>query len=223
MKVPKISVIITTYQRFKNLERIYMAWLEQPVCEVWILNGNKNVKLDYGSNPRGLIFNMPKDLGTKMDYAFALLTEGDYIILADDDVLPKKGFTEDLYRGWKNVGGGIVGVIGRKFTGKRYGQGNFYRASEITTPESVDFCGIVYFSPRLYFGFDVKGMPRNCDDLWWHMKVFPDVPKHVVPSKNYIDLPEARDKTAMFRNPGLRAERRAFFKKYHVKRIKNEC
>jgi len=216
MRFPKISVIITTYRRFKNLERIYLAWLEQPVKEVWILNGNKNKKLDYGDHPKGMIFNMPKDFGTKMDYAFALLTIGDYIILADDDVLPKKGFTEDLFRGWKKVGGGIVGVIGRQFLGKRYGKSHFYRASEITEPMRVDFCGIIYFAPRKYFGFDVCGMPRNCDDLWWHLKVFPDVPKHVVPSKKYIDLPECRDKTAMWKNPKLRAQRRDFFKEYYV-------
>ena len=220
MNDPKISVIITTYQRFKNLERIYSAWLEQPVEEVWILNGNKNVKLDYGDHPKGVIFNMPRDFGTKMDYAFALLTEGDYIILADDDVLPKKEFAEDLYRGWKQVGGGIVGVIGRKFIGERYGQSIFYRASKITAPARVDFCGVVYFSPRKYFGFDVRGMSRNCDDLWWHMKVFPDVPKHVVPSKNYIDLPEARGKTAMFKTPGLVSQRRRFFHQYYKKKIK---
>ena len=189
MSVPKISVIITTYRRFKNLERIYLAWLEQPVEEVWILNGNTNVKLDYGDHPKGVIFNMPKDFGTKMDYAFALLTEGDYIILADDDVLPMPGFTEDLFRGWKQVGDGIVGILGRKFTGKRYGQCHAYLAKKINKPMRVDFCGIIYFAPRKYFGFDVRGMPRNCDDLWWHMKIFPDVPKYVVPSKNYENLP----------------------------------
>ena len=221
MKDPKISVIITTYQRFKNLERIYLAWLEQPVDEVWILNGNKDVKLDFGDHPKGLIFNMPRDFGTKMDYVFALLTIGDYIALADDDVLPKKGFVEDLFHGWETVGGGIVGVIGRKFIGERYGQSRFYRASEISAPARVDFCGIVYFSPREYFGFDVRGMPRNCDDLWWHMKEFPSIPKHVIPSKNYIDLPEAKDETAMFKNAKLRSERRRFFRQYYKKKIKS--
>ena len=220
MSDPKISVIITTYRRFKNLERIYLAWLEQPVDEVWILNGNKNVQLDYGNHPKGTIFNMPRDFGTKMDYAFALLTEGDYIILADDDVLPKKGFAEDLLRGWKEVGDGIVGILGRKFTGSRYGQCHVYLAKKINKPMRVDFCGIIYFAPRKYFGFDVRGMPRNCDDLWWHMKEFPDVPKYVVPSKNYENLPECRDKTAMCKNKDLRSERRQFFHKYFVEKRK---
>lgn len=213
-------MIITTYRRFKNLEKIYLAWIEQPISEVWILNGNKDVKLDFGNHPKGAIFNMPFDLGTKMDYAFALLTEGDFIILADDDVLPKKGFTEDLFRGWKQIGEGIVGIIGRTFLGKRYGQSKFYRASEIDKPVCVGFCGVIYFAPRKYFGFDVRGMPRNCDDLFWQMKVFPDIPKHVIPSKNYEDLPEAKDSSAMFKNPELRHERRSFYQNYYKKNYK---
>ena len=66
MNDPKISVIITTYRRFENLERIYLAWLEQPVDEVWIPNGNNKVKLDYGDHPKGVIFNMPKEKALKL-------------------------------------------------------------------------------------------------------------------------------------------------------------
>lgn len=214
----KISVLITTYRRFKNLKTIFKAWLRQPVDQVWIINGNPKVKLDWGRPPQSMVINMPCDLGTKMDYGFALLTEGDLIILADDDVVPLPGFVPDLFQGWKQVGGGIVGILGRTFHGPTYwGETKFYRASLIQAPVRVGFCGVVYFAPRNLFGFDVRGLPRNCDDLWWQMKIFPDVTKHVVPTVAYKNLPEAGDASAMYKQPHLRAQRETFFREHYMK------
>jgi len=219
----KISVLITTYRRFKNLKSIFRAWLQQPVDQVWIINGNPGVTLDWGQPPKSMVINMPCDLGTKMDYVFALLTEGDFVILADDDVLPLPGFTDDLLRGWRLVGGGIVGIIGRTFHGPTYwGNTKFYKSSLITKPVRVGFCGVVYFAPRDYFGFDVRGLPRNCDDLWWQMRIFPNISKHVIPTVNYKNLPEASDQSAMYKNPVLRQQRERFYKAQYLKTYEPE-
>jgi hypothetical protein len=186
-------------------------WLQEPVDEVWVLDGGGQFH-SHLKSAHLAVFNLPRDLGTKMDYAFALLTEGDIVVLADDDVLVESGFAADLYRVWE-AKEGFVGIIGRTFHGPRYwGDTTFYRASLIAEPTRVAFCGVIIMAARSLFGFDVRGCPRNCDDLWMQMKVHPDVPKHVAPTVHYKNLPEAKDNSAMYRNPSLRLQREKFYK-----------
>jgi hypothetical protein len=166
---------------------------------------------------------MPKDFGTRMDYSLATLCDSDFIILADDDVLPKLGFVNDLYNGWRQVGGGIVGIIGRLFKGSHYRHNTiFYKSSHVTTPVKTDFVGVIYFSERNLFGFDTRGMHNNCDDLWWQMKIFPEIQKHVVPSKNYVNLPESNDRNCMFNNKEYAEIRQTFYEEYFNKNYKGE-
>ena len=205
------TVIITTYRRFENLDTILEAWKKQPVEEVWLIDGSGQFK---PKTPGIVLFSMPRDFGTRMDYSFATLT--DFIILADDDVLPLPGFTQDLFNGWYNVKGGIVGIIGRQFKGPDYKKNTLFCASnKISSPVQTDFVGVVYFSPRKYFGFDTKGMHNNCDDLWWTAKVMRKVPKFVVPTKNYRNLPTASDGGCMFHNPEYRAIRQKFYEEIY--------
>jgi hypothetical protein len=214
-----ITVIITTYQRFKNLDSILQAWKSEPVEEVWLIDGSGKF---IPKTENILLFSMPKDFGTRMDYSLTTLVDTDLIILADDDVLPKSGFTLDLYNGWKQVGGGIVGIIGRVFKGPHYRKDTvFYKSNCLSKPVKTDFVGVVYLSERNLFGFDTKGMHNNCDDLWWQMKIYPDIKKHVVPSKNYIDLPEATDKNCMFNNSKYAEVRQEFYKEYYYKNYLN--
>lgn len=215
-----VSVLITTYCRYKTLDQVVLGWLAQPADEIWVIDGGGKFSCRH-TDPRLLVFNMPRDLGTKMDYAMALLTDGDLICLADDDVLVKPGFLEDLYETW-NLKGGIVGILGRTFHGPVYwGNTTFYRASFLTDPKEVDFCGVVYFAARELFGFDVRGLPRNCDDLWWEMRVHPFVPKHVAATAKYENLPAASDGTAMYKHPGLRKQREDFYRLYYLKNYAN--
>jgi hypothetical protein len=211
-----ISALITTYTRYGRLEELIIGWLAQPIDQLWILDGGGRFKTAL-PDPRLLVFNLPTDLGTKMDYAFALLTEGDLICLADDDVLVKPGFLEDLHRCWASKGG-IVGILGRTFHGPVYwGNTRFYRASLIKEPTRAGFVGVIYLAGRDLFGFDVRGLPRNCDDLWWQMKIHPDIPKHVAPTIRYENLPVASDETAMYKQPALRAQREAFYREHYLK------
>ncbi|GAG31026.1 unnamed protein product, partial [marine sediment metagenome] len=133
----KISVLITTYRRFKNLHRICMGWLQNPVDEVWVIDGSGSVFVDIqGHNGRLTVFNMPKDFGPQAHYALAPLTQGDFVIFSDDDVLPKKHFAEDLYKGWRECGeNGMVGIMGRSFQGEDYyKQTTYYSALKIKKP-----------------------------------------------------------------------------------------
>lgn len=215
-----ISVIITTYVRYGTLDRVIAGWLGQPADQIWLLDGAGKFKTAH-QDPRLLVFNLPADLGTKMDYAFALLTDGDLVCLADDDVIVKPGFLNDLYQTWK-LKDGIVGIIGRTFHGPTYwGQTKFYRASLLKMAQKVDFCGVIYFAGRGLFGFDVRGLPRNCDDLWWQMKIHPTIPKHVAATARYENLPAASDGTAMYKDPVLRQQRQDFYKIYYIKNYSN--
>lgn len=215
-----ITVIITTYQRFKHLDEILSAWHSEPIDEIWLIDGSGRFKpqtTSYYPSKNVLLFSMPKDFGNRMDYSLATLADTDLIILADDDVLPKSGFTNDLYNGWKEVGG-IVGILGRTFKGPHYRRDTiFYKSNSLSKITKTDFVGVVCLSERNLFGFDTKGMHNNCDDLWWQMKIYPKVSKHVIPTKNYIDLPEATDKNCMWNNITYANIRQKFYEEYYYK------
>jgi len=210
-----ITVIITTCKRFNNLDKILQAWKEEPVDEVWLIDGSGQFK----PQTKGVVlFSMPRDFGTRMDYSLATLTDTDFIILADDDIVPKPGLTFDLYSNWEKVKGGIVGTIGRKFHGPNYRRDAvFYKASSVHEPVETDFVGVICFSERNLFGFDTKGMNNNCDDLWWQFKVHPEVKKHVIPTNKFTDLPESIDSSAMFNNSALAGIRQKFYEEYYHK------
>lgn len=255
-----ISVLITTYHpgRFETIGKVCEAWLEQPADQVWLIDGGAELQHAqedagypsdsdaYGAvgrpgsfdmwgridDPRFLYWPLPRDFGTRTDYALTALTEGDFICLADDDVLPKLGFLNDLYAGWQKswalsvcdgAGGQepvdepIVGVMGRRFKGPDYQRNTApqYRSSKVEAPQRVGFVGVVCFSPRQHFGFDTRGMHRNVDDLKWQMECKPDVPKWVVPTTAYENLPECKDSTAMWRNRSLKQVRNEFYRKWY--------
>ncbi|NQU44858.1 hypothetical protein HQ520_16330 [bacterium] len=213
-----VSVLVTTYRRFRNLDRILAAWMDEGADQVWLLDGSG----EYESQVEGVrVWNMPIDTGPKSDYAFALMTEGDLIVLADDDLLPLPGMLADLVDGWENVrrrtaGEPIVGIIGRTFLGPDYHANTaFYASNKIDSPVRVGFVGVVCLTPRCNLGFDLRGLPRNADDLWWQMKERPTVPKWVVPTKAYENLPECKDGTAMYRDKTLAPQRQEFYERYY--------
>jgi len=212
-----VSVVITTYHpaRRAGLDTILRKWLANPVEEVWVLDGSGQFKSTV-SDPRLLVFNMPKDLGPGMDYAMAALTQGDLVVLADDDVLPGPGLVAEMADGWAKTGRGLVGLIGRTFHGPLYkGDTKFYAARNVDEPVRVGFVGVVILAERSYLGFDVRGLTRNADDLFWQMQVFPKVGKWVAPAKDYLNTPEASDNcSAMYRTLALKEERQAYYEKW---------
>ena len=243
IKENKISVIMMTHEmRYPSARNLIDKWLAQPIDEFIFVDGSgkfpenwisPEAKLDKRFN----IIRIYKDFGTKTDYAIALLTSGDYVCLTDDDVLPLPGFIEDLLKGYQKAkqsvyddsipsnyrrtrehssGRVIVGIIGRTFHGTPYwGNTKFYRSSRVTDIVRTGFVGCVYFTEREEFGFDIRGCPRNCDDLWWQMKVRHATPKFVVPTVNYKNLPCAGGADAMYKNKDLKNQREKFYKKYY--------
>jgi len=211
----KTSVIITTYRRFDELDTIIRAWLVEPVLEVWVLDGSGKFRSGI-SDKRFLLFSMPKDFGTKMDYAMGLLAEGDMIILADDDVLPKPGLVEDLHRGMEKTGADIVGIHGRRFHGPDYRKDtNCFIANIIEEPIQVGFCGVLFMLSRNLLGFDIRGMETSWDDFWLCMKAWPGKIKYVIPTKNWSNLPAAFDSQSHFHDKNIRKIREQFYTKWY--------
>lgn len=212
-----VSVLITTYHlaRREALASVVRAWHSEPVEQVWVLNGGERWE---SPEPAGLdrfaLFNMPVDLGNGMDYAFAALTSGDHIILADDDFLPAPGLVEDFNT--HRDGADILGIIGRCFHGPRYrGDTTFHRANSVEALTPVDFVGVCCYAGREMFGFDTRGMHRNCDDLWWQMRVHPMASKAVIPTDKYRNLPTCSGPSSMFSDKALWDARQSFYEEHY--------
>ncbi len=217
-----ISVLITTYhpKRRATLGEVVRRWLAQPVDQVWLLDNSGEAEdevLDFTTELRFLYWNLPCNFQTRADYGVAMLTDGDLIICADDDVVPKEGFVKDLVTAHEQVGG-FVGIIGRRFQGP-----NYYKDCPFSNSVGVDkltrvgFVGVVYMGERHLFSFDTRGMLPNCDDLWHQMKVYTYVGKHVVPTDKYVNLPCSNDDSSMFKSGDLKRQRNAFFVEYYDK------
>jgi len=209
-----VSVVVVTYRRLKNLERILKAWLEQ-ANEVFLADcsgGKFKTALPITH------IQISPDIGNKARHATALLTNGDYVIKADDDLLPKPGLVRDFLDNWYWQNGGILGLIGRKFSGESYYKNTqFFKASEVKEMTEVDFVGVCTFTSRDNLAFDLRGCDNPIEDLFWQMKAFPYIRKWVIPTKNYENLPECNDKDCLFHNLKAKKIREAFYNKYYLR------
>lgn len=230
-----VSVLITTYKRRETIQDVCDAWLAQPVTQVWMIDGGDPQVLPSYANanapglwrtatdPRFEYWPLWRDKGTRTDYALAHLTDGEWVICADDDLVPREGFICDLFAGIPAASPAesspVIGVMGRTFHGPDYYRDTkHYQACDLEAPVRVGFCGVCFMAHRSAFGFDTKGMHRNTDDLWFQMRERPEMAKYVVPSKNYENLPSARD--GMFHDKALRQVRRAFYRDYWERNYK---
>lgn len=136
------------------------------------------------------------------------------MILADDDFLPKPGLIEDFFRYYKY---GFYGIIGKQFNGPDYRKDcPFFRADRIDTPVRTGFVGVCYFIHRNLLEFDLSQLThRAVDDLYWQLYKFPQIPKTVIPTKNYENLPECNDKQSIFKTPESRKIREDFYRAWY--------
>ena len=218
----KVSVIITTYRRYDTLGEVIQGWVDNKPDQLWVIDNCSKYKLEERHKGKATLFSMPLDLTTRVDYAFAMLTDGDLILLADDDFVARSGLLEDLYNGWKKVGGGIVGLCGRTFHGPLYkGNTKWHSSLKITEPVRTGSLGVAYFTPRKYLGFDTKGMETIDDDLYWLMHQCTDEPKHVIPTKKFENLPTCGDKDCLFHaSPAQRKIRDSKYREYYLANYK---
>ncbi len=204
------SVVIPTYRRLNTLEEVLKGWLEQ-TDDVWLADSSNKFKTSLPI--RHVRFD--PDPGSMNRHAIALLTSGDFVIKADDDVVPLSGLGDNLVAGAAKYGG-IVGIHGRKFNGENYyGNTVAYSAMKAAKPVKVDFVGIITCSPRKYLAFDLKGCLTPIEDVFWQMGAFPNVAKHVIPTKNYRQLPTSEDKDCLFYNQAGRERRTEYCRDWY--------
>jgi hypothetical protein len=137
------------------------------------------------------------------------MAETDYVICCDDDVWPRPGLLEDLlrYRSGGYEDQEMFGLIGRRFTDPIYTNCPWFGAKKTDTLVAVDFVGVCIVAHQSMFGFNLKGMPTNADDLWFAMKIHPNASKWVVPSQNFENAPVK----GMFHSPPLKKQRQEFY------------
>jgi hypothetical protein len=154
------------------------------------------------------------DPGNRARHSISLLTAGDFVIKADDDILPKPGLVQDFLDQHNRFGKGIYGVIGRRFNGPSYYKNTeFCRASKLPKgqPQPVDFVGVCTFTPRDYLAFDLIDCDTPIEDLHWQMKHYPNAKKFVVASDKYENLPTCKSGKTLFHDPKMREKREAFY------------
>ncbi len=212
-----ISVVVLTHRRYEDLDIVLKAWLSE-TPDVWLCDCGPGYKTSLSIKT----VHVSPDPGSRSRHAIALLTPGDLVIKADDDVMPHPGFINDLHNGWVESGSNsICGVIGRRFNGESYYKNTAFCASnKIDKIQTVDFVGVITFSPREYLAFDLKDCQTPIEDLYWQMKAFSDIPKYVVPTKRYKNLGSSHDSACLFHDEKAREIRERFYKEWYNKNYK---
>ena len=211
----KASVVVVTYRRLDTLDAILRAWLKQS-DDVWLADGSGKYKTDLPIN----LVQFTPDPGNRIRHAVALMTTGDYVIKADDDVVPMPGLADDLVTYCAELDS-IVGIHGREFqTDEYYGGTACYSARQINIPVRVDFAGIITCSPRRWLPFDLRECDSPIEDVYWQMGCWPDVDKYVIPTNKYTNLPTAEDSECLFYNAPARVQRTEYCRDWYRKNHK---
>lgn len=206
----KVSVVITSYRDRGHLWNVINQWMSFGITVYLADAGKSNTGPEHRYMKYFHHYLYNPDPGNKIRFATASLTTTPYVILADDDVMPKPGLIEDFL---KYHQGGFSGIIGKQFTNDDYRKCPFFRADKIDKPVEVGFVGVIYFVHRDFIKFDLSKLNnRAVDDLYWQMECFPKAKKFVIPTKNYENLPECNDKESIFKTPESRAYREKWYK-----------
>lgn len=210
-----VSVVVVSYRRQAHLEEILAAWTKQSP-DVWLCDCSKDgFKTTL---PVNIIRAVP-DPGNKIRHAVALLTSGDLVVKADDDLVPLPGLVERFVKAYEAHGEAIYGIHGRIFLGPRYylqtkmwGPGN----TKAITP--VDFVGVITCAPRKYLPMDLRGCGTEVEDLFWQMAAYPSVKKFVVPAGGLVrHLPESFDQGRLCGTRASREIRQRFYGAWYAK------
>jgi len=206
----KTAIVLVTYRRLRTLTPIIEAWLKE-TPDVWLAD----CSAEGYRNEKGLKIKLARfqpDPGSRSRHALAMMTEAEFVIKADDDLVPQPGLLADFEKAYAGTGLGILGLIGRRFLGPSYYKDTqFFKAAAVKAPVEVDFVGVTTYSPRAFLGFDLKGCTSPIEDLFWQMKAYPGARKWVIPTTKYMNLPASHDSSCLFHDPKAREEREAFY------------
>lgn len=205
----KTSVVVVSYRRRETLADVLSAWLRE-TPDVWLAECSP-IGFEPPAGVR--LVHFPWDPGNRARHAVALLTSGDLVIKADDDLLPLPGFLGDILDAHAAAPDAILGVIGRRFKGPRYyGDTEFFRSSAVKELTAVDFAGVCTASPRRFLAFDLRDCATPIEDLHWQCGAFPEAKKFVFPSLRYKNLPSSSSPDCLFKDGQARVVREGYYR-----------
>ena len=211
-KMSNVSVVVTTYRRFDTLEEILYGWCAQSK-DVILANGGEHFKTDLPI--RQVVFS--PDQGNKIRFIAGMLSAGERVIFADDDIIPEYGLLRDLESGI-DTGLDFAGIFGRQFNNPEYIKCSPFRSdkiSDMTFIQMTDFVGVVFICDKWrILEFDPMKIPhRSLDDLYFQCKTHEGAIKGVVRTKLYKDLsyPQSDDLSSC-RDPEAQRIRWKFYK-----------
>lgn len=210
-----VSVVVVTYRRLERLGRILTAWLAE-TPDVWLCDCSmQGFKTDLKVN----IVRAWPDPGNKIRHAVALLTTGDLVIKADDDIVPGPGLVQEFVRAYELKGDAIYGMHGRRFMGPNYytRDTRLYGPGNANGIQEVDFVGVITASPRKFLPMDLRRCQTEVEDLYWQMEVYPNVKKYVIGTKNVHHLPECKDAGRLCGTPPSRRVRQLYYEDMYRK------
>lgn len=210
-----LSAVVVTYRRLANLGQVLEGWLRE-TPDVWLCDcSREGFKTTL---PVNIIRAWP-DPGNRIRHAVALLTKGDLVVKADDDIVPLAGLGAAFVRNYEAHGEAIYGIHGRRFLGPLY-----YRQTAMSGPGNtrqttkVDFVGVITCAPRKYLPMDLRACASEVEDLYWQMAYYPAVPKYVIPAAELVKhLPESFDAGRLCGTKDARRVRQAFYETWYRK------
>jgi hypothetical protein len=204
-----LSAVVVTYRRLASIERILAAWLAE-TRDVWLCDCSaEGVRTAL---PINIIRAVP-DPGNRIRHAVALLTAGEWVVKADDDVLPRPGIGNDFVNYQRTLGPAILGIHGRKFIGNEYySQTRLYGSKEISVVEEVDFVGVMTCAARSLLPFDLRGCGSAVEDLFWQMGPARRARKFVIPTANFQHLAESKDSGRLCGTPEQKQARADYYR-----------
>ena len=210
-----VTVIIPCYKRFEQLEEIINAWLAQKeVNDVIVLDnsGMWKTKLPV------LVINVSENLGPQGKYPIAHWAKNEWVLFADDDIMPKPGLVEDLIKcSGRNR---VVSIIGRIFDSKTYyAQGNSrgtsgFRGENLDKPMRVDWVGGgCTLTHRDLCNVNTRDCPAmEVDDMWWQTHIRHKAELYVAPTSKYEFMEENYDSNALHLSPNVKMYREKYYR-----------
>lgn len=197
-----ITLILVSWKRFKNLDRIIETWLKEPEITEVILWDNSG---KYQTTRDITVINSQVNYNLSIRYAIAAMAKNDIVLNADDDILPGKGlpakflahFAEDR----------MLGISGIQWGGS-WGESTMLQGNKFARAKRIDYIGgpITMIHKKHLLGHDYSKFSKYQAEI--NLQAFLPrslVERWVVPI-DYYYLPEALDENALGLQPETASE-----------------
>ena len=224
----KISLFIPVWKRFEYLQEVIEAWLPQvDDMTIWDDSGNDSILTTYQTHSKINWIRASKRMGSHVKFKSAQLLKNDWVIIADDDIIPGQILVEEL-KHWQNYcymqhegekENFVVSIFGRRFSKDGYQSQPLQRADKIAEIQEVDWAGRLLFGHRKNFMIDITACPdTRLDDLFWSFELHKKSPNtriFIIPTKEWRNTPDSNNEFSLSRTPGYWKLRDDFVKKHY--------